>query len=98
MANRTLKFSQWLKLVVKHATDDGFLNVSGFPVADAAKKLDVSPQRISQLIAEDVLDTLEICSWTGRVVVRLVTEASIERYLEKRTPDRNRQGYFAFSP
>lgn len=96
MATKTYTFSQWLKLVVKHAADNGFQNVAGYPVADAAKKLEVSPSRIAQLIAEDVLDTLEVTTVAGRVAIRLVTEASIERYLELRVPDRNRQGYFAF--
>ena len=96
MATRSLSFMQWLKLVVRHATDDGFQNVAGYPPDDVAKRLGVDRSRVSQLIREEVLDTLEVTNAAGRVCITLVTEASIERYLAKRVPDRNRQGYFAF--
>jgi hypothetical protein len=51
---------------------------------------------VKQLIREDVLDTIEVTNSAGRVAITLVTDASVERYLSKRVPDRNRQGYFAF--
>ena len=96
MATRTLGFSQWLKLVARHALDSGFANVAGFPPTDVAVKLGVSKQRVHQLIAEESLDTIEVTNAAGAVCITLVTEASYERYLAKRVPDRNRQGYFAF--
>ena len=96
MATRTLTWTQWLKLVAGNALGNGFQNVAGYPPADVAARLGVSPERVKQLIREDVLDTVEVTTRAGRVAVRLVTEASLERYLAERVPDRNRQGYFAF--
>jgi len=100
MATRTLKFSQWLKLVAKHTIagefDDAADHLIGMPPDDAAKKLSVTRERVSQLIREEKLDTLQVTNAAGRVCITLVTEASLDRYLAQRTPDRNRQGYFAF--
>jgi len=96
MATRTLKFGEWLKLVRRHATDDGFANLAGYPVDDVAKRLDVSRGRIYQLIEDETLDRIQVLSWSGRVAITLITQASLDRYLADRVPDRNRQGYFAF--
>lgn len=96
MATRTLTYTTWLKLVVQHARTNEFLNVSGYPAADVAERLDVSRERVNQLTREGILDLLHITTRAGRVSMSLITEASIERYLAKRVPDRNRQGYFAF--
>jgi hypothetical protein len=96
MAARTLKYTEWLKLVAQHALGGEFANVSGYPVADTARRLSVSEQRVRQLIDESVLDTLHVTTAAGKVALTLVTEASLERYLAARVPDRNRQGYFAF--
>jgi predicted DNA-binding transcriptional regulator AlpA len=96
MATRTLKFREWLKLVAKHSTDDGFANLAGYPVDDVAKRLGVNRSRVYQLIEDETLDRIQVLTWTGKVAITLVTEASIDRYLAKRVPDRNRQGYFAF--
>ena len=96
MATRTLTWTQWLKLVARHSLDAGFQNVAGYPIADVASRLGVSRQRVNQLVADGTLDTLEVTTKAGRVAVSLVTEASLERYLAARVPDRGRQGYFAF--
>lgn len=96
MASRTLTLSQWLKLVGRHALGDQFAHVAGFTVADVARKLGVARQRAYQLVDEGTLDTLVITNSEGRTVLTLVTEASLERYLAERVPDRGRQGYFAF--
>jgi plasmid maintenance system antidote protein VapI len=96
MASRTLSFKQWFRLVTGQALADGFANVAGHPPADVARKLDVTRERVSQLIREGTLDTLEITTAAGKVALTLVTDASLERYLATRVPDRNRQGYFAF--
>jgi hypothetical protein len=96
MATRSLTFAKWLKLVARHAIDSGFQNVAGYPVVDVASRLDVHRSRVYQLIEDGILDTIEVTSGTGRVCITLVTEASVERYLAERVPDRNRQGYFAF--
>jgi hypothetical protein len=97
MAARTFTFAQWFKLVTRHPLGDEFANLAGHPVADVARTLNVSPQRVHQLISDDVLDTIAVTNLGGtRVALLLVTEASVERYLNERVPDRHRQGYFAF--
>lgn len=98
MATRTLKYTEWLKLVTRHALDGEFPNVAGHPVMDVAKRLGVSKQRMYQLIGEGTLDTLHVTNAAGKVALTLITDASLERYLAERVPDRNRQGYFAFPP
>lgn len=96
MATRRINFTEWLKLVRKHALGDGFANLAGHPAAEVAARLDVSRERVSQLVREGVLDTIEITTARGGTALVLVTEASVDRYLARRVPDRNRQGYFAF--
>lgn len=96
MATRRLTFADWYKLVKRHALDDQWAHIAGFPAADVATRLGVSRQRVSQLILDGVLDVIEISTKRGGVALSFVTEASLERYLAKRVPDRNRQGYFAF--
>jgi len=96
MATRKLNFTDWLRLVRRHATDNGFQNVAGYPVVETASRLGITKQRVHQLLEADVLDSLAITTKAGTTAVLLVTEASIERYLNKRVPDRGRQGYFAF--
>lgn len=96
MATRRLAIGDWLKLVRRHALDDGFKNLAGYPIVDVAARLKVSHQRVYQLIGEGVLDTIEIVNKAGKVSLSLVTEASLDRYLAERVTDRGRQGYFAF--
>jgi hypothetical protein len=96
MATRTLKYTEWLRLVVKQALGDGFDNLSGLATVDVATKLGVHRSRVHQLIEEGALDTLAITTGKGRPALVLVTQASLDRYLADRVPDRNRQGYFAF--
>jgi hypothetical protein len=67
-------------------------------VIDVGRKLDVSRQMVYKMIDQEKLDVLQITNANGAVCVSMVTEASLERYLENRRPDRGRQGYFAFSP
>jgi hypothetical protein len=80
MATRTLKFGEWWKAVTRHALDDGFLKVSGYPIVDVAKRLDISEQRVRQLIEADQLDAIQVLTWKGNVAVTLVTQASLEAY------------------
>lgn len=98
MATRTLKYTEWLKLVARHGLGREFENLSGYPVADVAARLEVNRSRVYQLIESGALDTLVITTAAGTTAMTLVTEASIERYLAGRVPDRGRQGYFAFQP
>lgn len=96
MSARTLTYAAWLKLVTRHALDGEFPNVAGHPVMDVAKRLGIGKARIYQLIDEGTLDTLHVTNSLGKVALTLITDASLERYLADRVPDRNRQGYFAF--
>lgn len=95
MATRTLKYTEWLKMV-RGAVTEQPSHVYGYPIADVAKRLKVSRQRVNQLVNDGTLDTLAITTAAGRTAMTLVTEYSLERYLADRVPDRNRQGYFAF--
>lgn len=98
VASRKINYTQWLKEVTKHALSQGLAydNIAGFPVVEVAAKLDVSRQRVRQLIDEGVLDTIEVTTRAGTIALIIVTKASVDRYLADRVPDRNRQGYFAF--
>jgi hypothetical protein len=96
VATRTLNFREWLKLVARHGLDDGFKNLAGYPVDDVAARLSVHRSRVYQLIEEESLDRIQVLTKTGKVAITLITQASLERYLAERVPDRNRQGYFAF--
>jgi hypothetical protein len=96
VATRTLTWTKWLALVARHSLDNEFGNIAGYPSIDVAEKLGVSKQRVHQLIEDGVLDTVEVKNAAGRLAIVLITEASLERYLAQRVPDRNRQGYFAF--
>ncbi len=96
MATRTLKLSEWLKLVARHGLGDGFQQLAGYSVADVASRLGVHRSRVYQLLEDGSLDAVAVTTEDGRVALTLVTEASLERYLADRVPDRNRQGYFAF--
>ena len=98
MATRTLKFSEWLKLVKRHALGDGFENLSGYPVDDVASRLNVNRSRVYQLLEDGTLDRLQVLTKSGKVAITLITQASLDRYIDERVPDRNRQGYFAFAP
>lgn len=97
MATRTLTYTKWLKLILQHHSDASELaNLTGLAVPDVAARLDVSRQRVHQLIGGGGFDVLVITTRAGATAMTLVTEASLERYLSSRVPDRGRQGYFAF--
>lgn len=95
MATRTLTWTQWLKLMADPSPDVR-KNVAGYPAVEVAARLGVSRARVYQLIESDALDIIEITTRSGKVSMSLVTDASLERYLSRRVPDRGRQGYFAF--
>ena len=96
VATRTLPFAKWLKLVARHALDDGFKNVAGLPVAEVVARLGCHRSRVYQLIEEGVLDTINVTTVGGRIAIVLVTEASFERYLAERMPVPGHQGHFSF--
>lgn len=97
MATRTLPFTHWLKLVTRHALDDQFPHLAGIPPREVAHRLGFSRERVGQLVKDGALDVLELTT-RGKVTMSLITEASFERYLAERVPDRGRQGYFSFPP
>lgn len=80
MATKSITFKQWLSAVRKHATSDGFNDYDGKPPADVCRSLNISKQRLSQLVAADRLDVLEITTAKGTVAMRLVTASSLARY------------------
>lgn len=96
MATRTLTYRKWLVEVAKHGLGEGFDHLSGYAVPDVAARLDVSRQRVHQLLESGALDALQITTKTGSVAMTLVTEASLGRYLESRRPVPGHQGYFSF--
>lgn len=96
MATRTLTYRKWLTEVAKHGFGEGFKHLSGYAVPDVAVRLDMSRQRVHQLLESGALDALQITTKTGTVAMTLVTEASLERYLESRVPVPGHQGHFSF--
>lgn len=85
MAHRQILWKTWLKAITSRATGDGFAKYAGFPIADVAKRLRVSDQRVRQLIEADRLDCLQITTAAGAVAVTLVTEESLEAYEPRAT-------------
>ena len=96
MATRTLTYRKWLVEVAKHGLGDGFKNLTGYAVPDVAVRLDMSRQRVHQLLENGALDALQVTTKSGTVAMTLVTEASLERYLASRVPVPGHQGYFSF--
>jgi hypothetical protein len=99
VANRVITFTEWHRQLRKSVFDSNsnvFENVAGVPASNAAKKLQVSEQRVNELIRQGVLDTVQVSNAAGRICLTMVTDASLDRYLAHRVPDRGRQGYFAF--
>lgn len=80
MATKTITLKQWLSAIRKHATSDGFNDLDGKPPVDVCRSLNISKQRLSQLVAADRLDVLEITTAKGTVAMRLITNASLARY------------------
>jgi hypothetical protein len=90
MAIRKVTFREWLAGVITSRQNH-------YMVAEAASRLRVDRSRVHQLLKSGALDGFEITTATGTVAMTVITEASLERYLADRVPDRNRQGYFAFA-
>lgn len=80
MEARRISFKQWFKAVTRHALDDDFSDLTGYPVGDAAKRLKVSDQRVRQLIESGQLEAIQITTAAGTVAMTLVTESSLDAY------------------
>lgn len=95
MAKRTLTYRTWLRDVARTGLGDALKSITGFTAVETAARLGVSRARVYQLLEEDALDTLCITTDSGVAALTLITEASLDRYLATRVPDRNRKGYYA---
>ena len=80
VATRTISWKQWLSAVRRSALGDGFGDLAGLPVADVCKRLDVSKQRVGELVKADRLDAIHVTTAKGTVAIVLITEASLARY------------------
>ena len=80
MATRTLTFPQWLKAMRREALLEKPLASAGPSIADTAKRLKISDQRVRQLIEADQLDAVQVLTWKGNVAITLISEASLEAY------------------
>lgn len=80
MATRQITWRQWLRRITSNALGDGFGDLAGYPIADVVKRLNVSQERVRQLIEADRLDAIQVLTAKGSVAVTLVTEASLEAY------------------
>ncbi len=101
MATRKIAWQQWIKGLATHVLDEdgsAFDSLNGYPIADVHDKLGVHRSRVYQMIQEGKLDTVQIVNKSGNVVLTLVTQLSMDRYLSERRPLPGRQGYFSFSP
>jgi len=77
----------WMKALARSVLDDSKLShLGGSTVADVAERLGVSRQAVDKLIAAGHLETIEITTKRGVLAMRIVTDASLERYLEARVP------------
>lgn len=80
MATRKITWRQWLTAIRRDALGDGFGDLAGLPVADVCKRLDISPQRVGQLVEANRLDAIHVTTAKGTLAVVLITEASLARY------------------
>jgi hypothetical protein len=86
MATRKFTLKAWFKACVSATLNDDFLDLTGPTPSAAAQTLEVSRQRVHQLIAEEALDAVQITGPNGAVSVTYVTQASLNRYLATRRP------------
>ena len=86
MATRKMKLGEWFKACRKSAFDDGFLDLTGPTPSAAAQTLEVSRQRVHQMIESNMLDAVHIVAPNGTISLTYVTENSLNRYLAARRP------------
>jgi|ERR1035441_6228258 hypothetical protein len=86
MAVRKMSLKDWTKACFKNSFDDGLLEFIGPTPIAAAQTLEVSKQRIHQMIEDKTLDAVRITAPNGTITVTYVTQASLDRYLAKRAP------------
>jgi hypothetical protein len=86
MAVKKMSLKQWVKACVQHTHDDGFLDLTGPTQTAAAQTLEVSRQRVGQLIEDGTFDAVQITGPLGKVSVTYVTQNSLNRYLAARRP------------
>jgi|HubBroStandDraft_5_1064220.scaffolds.fasta_scaffold207302_2 hypothetical protein len=82
----------WTKACFVNALGDGYLDLTGPTPVAAAQTLEITRQRVHQLIEDGTLDAVHITAPNGTISLTYVTQASLDRYLSKRAPAR-RGGY-----
>jgi hypothetical protein len=86
MALRKMKLGDWLKACRSNALGDGFNDLTGPVASMAAERLDVTKQRVHQMVQDDLLDAVSVTAPNGTITVTFITENSLNRYLAKRAP------------
>jgi hypothetical protein len=83
-----MKLMDWFKACRKNALEDAFGDLTGPVASTAAETLEVSKQRVHQLVQDDSLDAVAVTAPNGTITVTFITENSLKRYLAKRSPAR----------
>jgi hypothetical protein len=86
MATRKMTLKAWFKACAASTFEDGFLDLTGPTQAVAAQTLEVSRQRVHQMIEEGALDAVHVTAPNGTISVTYVTQSSLDRYLAARRP------------
>ena len=86
MATRKMTLKAWFKACAAATFDDGFLDLTGPTQAAAAQTLEVSRQRVHQMIEDGTLDAVHITAPNGTISLTYVTQNSLDRYLAARRP------------
>lgn len=80
VATKTISWKNWLAGVLRAAGGDGLDDRIGVPIADVCRRLDISKQRVGQLVEADRLDAIHVTTSKGTTAIVLITEASLARY------------------
>jgi len=86
MATRKFTLKAWFKACVSATLNDDFLDLTGPTPPAAAQTLELSRQRVHQMIDDGTLDAVHITAPNGTISVTYVTQASLNRYLATRRP------------
>jgi uncharacterized heparinase superfamily protein len=83
---RKMALKDWFTACRKNALKDEFLNLTGPVPSSVAETLEVTKQRVHQLVQDDHLDAISVTAPNGTITVTFISEASLTRYLAKRAP------------
>jgi hypothetical protein len=85
---RKMALKDWFTACRKNALKDEFLDLTGPVPSSVADTLEISKQRVHQLVQDDALDAVSVTAPNGTITMTFVTENSLARYLAKRAPAR----------